>query len=171
MNKRARSGVLLVGLLLATGCESVHYRTHDFGWTSTGSLPDVGVEIVTTGTSTIQDSAGVLIERNANPYRVGIYFTRQSATPVELLRVTFVAEQTRRVITLPMEPTEDLGDGSLTLISVAPAVQLPFENYRVDLHVRIGAGTEAREVHITGTLKTRFEQSKALRFWEEMMSV
>jgi hypothetical protein len=149
----------------------VHYRFYGFEWVAAGTPPGIGVEVVATGTSVIQDSAGYLIERRTSPYRVGIYFDRGSPVPVEVLRVTLVGERTGRVIIPPMAPPEDLGDGSLTLVSVAPAVRLPFENYRVDVQVRIGAGTEARDAHVTGTLSTTLERSKAPRLWEKLMSV
>lgn len=102
---------------------------------------------------------------------MGIYFDRLSRVPIEVLRVTFVGEQTGGVITPTMAPPKSLGDGSLTVVSGAPAVRLPFEDYRVELQVRIGAGTEARDVAVTGTLNARLEQSKALLFWERMRSV
>jgi hypothetical protein len=149
----------------------VHYRMHGFEWRAAETPPGIGVEVVATGTSVIQDSAGYRIERRTSPYWMGIYFTRRSPVPVEVLRVTLTGVRTGRVITPPMAPPEDLGDGSLTLVSVAPAVQLPFEDYRVDLQVRIGAGTEARDAHVTGTLSTRLERSKALAWWEKLMSV
>ncbi|HST61936.1 MAG TPA: hypothetical protein VLK84_24760 [Longimicrobium sp.] len=168
---RARTALLLCALVLAAGCEMVHSRIHGFDWMSTESLPGIGVDIVTTGTDAVQDSAGFLIARRTSPYWVGVYFTRQSPVPVEVLRVTFTGKQTGRVITPPMAPSQGLGDGTLTLVSVAPSVPLPFEDYRVDVQVRIGAGTEARDAHVTGTLSTRLEQGKSPRFWESLMSV
>jgi hypothetical protein len=170
-NRRAGFSLALFALVLTLGCERVHYRTQGFEWTSTESLPDVAVDIVTTGTSQVQDSAGVLIERRASPYWMGIYFERTSAVAVEVLEVTLTGQSTGVVITPRVGPPTGLGDGSLTLAAVAPEVQLPFEDYRVQMHVRIGTGTEARDQHVAGALKTRFEQSKAFLFWERLMSV
>lgn len=169
---RARFGLLLCALVLAAGCEMVYYRTYHLDWTLTGSPPaGMGVDVVATGTSVIQDGAGYVIERRKSPYWIGIYFERQSPVRVEVLRVTFTGQQSGRVSTPSMAPSKSLGDRSLTLVSVAPAVPLPFEDYRVDVRVRIGKGAEARDAHVTGRLTTRLEQSKSPRIWETLMSV
>jgi hypothetical protein len=170
-NRRAGFSSALFALVLTLGCDRVHYRTHGFEWTSTESLPDLAIDIVATGTSQVQDSAGVLIERRASPYWMGIYFKRTAAVAVEVLEVTLTGQSTGVVITPRVGPPTGLGDGSLTLAAVAPGVELPFEDYRVQMRVRIGTGTEARDRHVAGTLKTRFEQSRAFRFWEKLMSV
>jgi hypothetical protein len=170
-NRRAGFSLALFALVLTVGCERVHYRTQGFEWTATDSPSDIVVDVVATGTWQIQDSAGVLIERSASPYRVGIYVRRTSAVAVEVLKVTLTGQSTGVVITPRVGPPTGLGDGSLTLAAVSPDVELPFENYQVQMDVRIGAGTEARDRHVTGALKTRFEQSKAFRFWEALMSV
>lgn len=171
LNRRAGFAVSLISLALVVGCDSVHYRTHGFEWVPAASPRGVAVDIVATGTSQIQDSAGVLIERRASPYRVGIYFQRGSDVRVEVLQVEFTGQRTGVVITPRVAPPAALGDGSLTLVAVAAAVQLPFEDYHVQVHVRIGTGAGARDEHVTGVLKTKFEHSKALRFWEQLMSV
>jgi hypothetical protein len=168
---RVQLGLILSALILAGGCKMVHYRFYGFEWVAAETPPGVGVEVVATGTSVIQDRGGFIIERRTSPYWVGIYFDRLSRVPIEVLRVTFVGERTGSVITPSIAPPKSLGDGSLTVVSVAPAVRLPFEDYRVELQVRIGAGTEALVVPVTGTLNTKLEESKALLFWERMRSV
>jgi hypothetical protein len=166
-----RIAVLLTVLLLAWGCETVRYRTYGFEWTSTSSPQDLEVDVVTTGTSMVQDSSGTLVERSASPYRVGIYLSRPSLVDVKVLEVRFVGERSGAVIAPATWSPADLGDGSHTVVFVAPAVQLPFEEYRVEMRIRIGEGASTQDVYVSGRLKTRFEQSKALRFWEELMSV
>lgn len=161
--------LLLPALILMLGC--VHYQTYDFDWFSKEYPRGLSISVTTLGTSEIQDWAGYAIERRANPYWVGVYVERWSAVPVEVLGVTLVGERSGVVISPRMGSPERLGHGSLTVVSAAPKVQLPFENYRVEVRLRIGKGAEARDARATGTLHARLEQSMALRFWEEWMSV
>jgi hypothetical protein len=171
INRRASAILAFFMLVLTVGCEQVHYRTHGFEWVSANAASSVAVDVAATGTSQIQDSAGVLIERRASPYRLGIYFRRTSAVPVEVIEVILTGQASGVVITPQVGQPAGLQDGSLTVVAVAPAVQLPFEDYRVQIRVRIGSGPGAIHEQLTGVLRTRFEQSKALRFWEELMSV
>jgi hypothetical protein len=151
------------------GCERVHYETYTFEWASSESK-GLDVEVVTTGTSHV-DSSGALTERIGTPYRIGVYFYPHTTRiePVQLSRIAFLGES-GAVINIAPKPFQGLGDGSQTAVAVAPNVHLPFEDYTVELDLRVRDGTGERILRVSGRLKKKYSKRGAFRTLEELQA-
>jgi hypothetical protein len=164
--------LVLAAVFFGTGCESVYYRNYGFEWNPGAAPREIRVNLVVHGSDVSEDSAGHLVDRRASPYWIGAYVRAPVPPEVEVLTATFVGRQSGFTASPRMTHPEPVGDGSGNVVTEAAQVHLPYEDYSVRLHVRFrGADGKPAEQVILGTLTRKLEQSKRLRWWEQLMSV
>lgn len=157
-------------LLPWAGCERVHYRFYDFERVVI-TEGQMSMSVVLQGTAAAQDSAGRHVERRSSPYRLRLYVT-SPPDGAEVLSVRLMAMSSGARVMPAFSPLRPLpGDTLHRLHAVSDEITLPYEDYRIEVRVRLGAGATTRETVLTGILRKRFEQSEKSRFWERLMSV
>lgn len=168
---RACAFLALLVLLLVAVWQRVYYQTYALDAAPMTTSSGVRIQVSATGTEEILKRRTGDVARNGSPYRLGLYVDRRTGEAVEVLDVTLVGQRSGTVSTPVFAAPEPVGDGSLTVVSVAPGVELPFEDHHLRLRIRMGAGADAVIEEVTGTITATYEERGAFRFWEEWMSV
>jgi len=117
------------------------------------------ISIIARGKGATIDSSGVLIDRAGSPYWVAVYVGGRSADSTRIRGVRFVSMNSRKVTSPAVPAMESLSDDSTRFVQLT-AVELPFEDHQVTLHLERGAGPQPRTDSVQLFLRKRLTQRR-----------
>lgn len=169
-----RNAVILFVLLstpaMLTGCQRVQYRFYDY---EPGVVRDgqMSITMSLSGTVTSGDSARHHVERRGSPYGFHLYIT-PTATPIDVIDVRLTAIPSGHQVSPTLSQLRPLeGDTLRRMYAYTDQLVLPYEDYKIDLRLRIQSGSIGRDTILTGMLRRKYESAERNRFFERAMGI
>jgi hypothetical protein len=148
----------------ANSCRSSTSQIYAFEPVQSRSASGLDVSIVTRGRSVALDSAGVLIDRSASPYWIGVYVRGEGTGQISAAKLNLIGSNSRRAISPILTPPLPLSDSApasasdtATRVFESTSVDLPFEEYSVSVILE-REGSVGPSDTVRMRLKNRFRE-------------